>query len=83
MIEISEDGGAVGVMREGAILCNICYNIVYRYCEEECAHAFCVDCMKGYLRECIRSDTYFIKCPEWDCNSMITNNTIKAHLSPK
>jgi len=39
--------------------------------------------MKGYLEECIRSDTYFIKCPEWDCNAMISNAVIKANLTKK
>ena len=66
MIEISEDGNnvqGVGIVREGAMLCNICYSTVYKFVEEECGHAFCLECMKGYLKECLRTDTYFVKCP--------------------
>ena len=36
MIEISEDGNVEsnGIIREGAMLCNICYSTVYKFVEE-------------------------------------------------
>lgn len=51
--------------------------------EDKCSHTFCVDCMKGYLKECLRTDTYFIKCPEYDCEEMLSVEIIRQLLSKK
>lgn len=39
--------------------------------------------MKGYLKECLRTDTYFIKCPEYDCEEMLSVEIIRQLLSKK
>jgi predicted fused transcriptional regulator/phosphomethylpyrimidine kinase len=65
------------------ILCNICYVLSANYCEEECGHAFCLDCMKGYLRENIRSGNYIIKCPEFDCPEHVSVAVVRTALNEK
>lgn len=54
------------------ILCNICYVLSRNYCEEDCGHSFCLECLKGYLRENLRSGNYIIKCPEYECTEQIS-----------
>ena len=63
------------------ILCNICYNVSASYCEEVCGHTFCLDCMKGYVRENQSSGNFMIKCPEYDCPNHVTIEVIRTVLS--
>lgn len=38
--------------------------------------------MRGYLRENLRENNYFIKCAEYECKALISIPTIKALLNP-
>jgi len=50
------------------IECNLCYNY------------FCNDCLYSYIKETIRNGKYVIKCPESDCDSILTKEILDKVL---
>ena len=48
--------------------CKLCYNY------------FCNDCLYSYIKETIRNGKYVIKCPETDCDSLLTKEILDKIL---
>ena len=48
--------------------CKLCYNY------------FCNDCLYSYIKEAIRNGKYVIKCPENDCDSILTKEILDKIL---
>ena len=49
--------------------CKLCYNY------------FCNDCLYSYIKETIRNGKYVIKCPDSDCDCILTKEIINKILS--
>ena len=68
-------------------------NYICKICEEEilekeninecklCYNNFCNDCLYSYIKETIRNGKYIIKCPDSDCDCILTKVIIDKILS--
>jgi len=56
-------------------ICDICYEENKQMCSLGCSHAFCIDCLKLYIIQCMK-DLKKIECPLLNCRYIISTEFI-------
>lgn len=84
IINVTHDGSNFEIYSDETLNCTICmedYEMPFMFFIDECAHSFCISCIKNYCKDKITDAVMSIKCPDKTCDKFITYQEVKFLLA--
>merc|ERR1712137_271873 len=87
LVEISDSPPAgdakLEMEEEECTICSLDVTSDEMYTLKSCGHSFCEDCWSTYLSLQINEGQSFIKCAHMDCKALISEEEVRALVSPE